>query len=280
MTNHADVSIPNVVSIAGVDPSGGAGVLADLKSFSANQAYGCGVIVALTAQNTRAVTGVSLVEPAFVAEQLDTLFADVRIDAIKIGMLGSAELVRVVAAKLREHAAGIPVVLDPVMVAKSGDALLQADATEALRTELLPLATLITPNLPEAGVLLGDAGPQSLHEMRAALPRLHAMLGRAPAWVLLKGGHLDGDVSVDLLYDGSATRELAARRIHTRNTHGTGCSLSAAIAARLARSGSVSDAVLEAKDWLHGAIAAADRLRVGSGHGPVHHFHRMWRDVI
>ena len=276
MTRISRSSIPNVVSIAGVDPSGGAGVFADLKAFSAHGAYGCGVVVALTAQNTRAVTGVSLVDPDFVAEQIDTLFADVTISAIKIGMLGSAELVRTVARKLTEHASGIPIVLDPVMVAKSGDNLLAEDATEALRSELLPLATLVTPNLPEAGVLLGEPAPANLDEMRGAAIRIRALMGPGEAWVLLKGGHLEGNMSTDLLFDGSTMLELPAVRIATRNTHGTGCTLSSSIAALIPQSDDVPDAVRRAKHWLSGAIAAADSLEVGSGHGPVHHFHAIW----
>lgn len=276
MTRNSKTSIPNVVSIAGVDPSGGAGVFADLKAFSAHGAYGCGVVVALTAQNTRAVTGVSLVDPEFVAEQIDTLFADVKISAIKIGMLGSAELVRTVARKLAEHAGGIPVVLDPVMVAKSGDSLLAADATEALRHDLLPLATLVTPNLPETGVLLDEPPPANLAEMREAAIRLRALMGSDDAWVLLKGGHLEGNMSTDLLYDGTTMLELPAVRIATANTHGTGCTLSSSIAALIPQSEDMPAAVRRAKHWLSGAIAAADTLEVGSGHGPVHHFHAIW----
>ncbi|MEZ5661885.1 MAG: bifunctional hydroxymethylpyrimidine kinase/phosphomethylpyrimidine kinase [Burkholderiaceae bacterium] len=268
--------IPNVLSIAGVDPSGGAGLFADLKAFSALGAYGCGVVTALTAQNTRAVEGVSLVDPAFVVQQMRTLFADVRIDAIKIGMLGAVPLIEAVADGLQRLAPAVPIVLDPVMVAKSGDPLLAVDAVEALRTRLLPLATLITPNLPEAGVLLDRPAPASLAEMRAALPELRAMM--APdggRWVMLKGGHLDARAD-DLLGDGDALIELSGERIETRNTHGTGCTLSAAIAALLPQRADLPTAVREAKQWLAGAIAHADELTVGSGHGPVHHFHRVW----
>ncbi|MEZ5659126.1 MAG: bifunctional hydroxymethylpyrimidine kinase/phosphomethylpyrimidine kinase [Burkholderiaceae bacterium] len=268
--------IPNVLSIAGVDPSGGAGIFADLKTFSALGAYGCGVVTALTAQNTRAVEGVMLVDPAFVQQQMRTLFADVRIDAIKIGMLGAVPLIEGVAEALRRFAPGVPVVLDPVMVAKSGDPLLAEDAVDALRSTLLPLATLITPNLPEAGVLLGGAAPASLDEMRIALPRLRAMMAPgAGHWVMLKGGHLD-DRADDLLGDGDTVIELPGRRVPTRNTHGTGCSLSAAIAALLPRAENLPDAVRQAKQWLSGAIEHADDLSVGEGHGPVHHFHELW----
>ena len=180
--------IPNLVSIAGVDPSGGAGVLADLKTFSALGAYGCGVIAALTAQNTRAVTGIHEVPPEFLRLQLDTLFEDVRIDAVKIGMLASGDLIRVVADALRRYRPAF-VVLDPVMVAKSGDRLLRADAVEALRTELLPLATVLTPNLPEAGDLLGRTLSDRPEDMREAAAALHAL---GPKYVLVKGGHGSG----------------------------------------------------------------------------------------
>ena len=254
-------------------------MFADLKSFSALGAYGCGVVTALTAQNTRVVDAVSLVDPAFVAQQLDTLFADVRIDALKIGMLGSAGLIDAVADRLQQHAR-CPVVLDPVMVAKSGDALLQPQAVAALRERLLPLATLITPNLPEAAVLLGGEVPRDLPQMRRAAAALHRLLSASgPRWVLLKGGHLEGAAAIDLLHDGDRMIELTASRVATRNTHGTGCSLSAAITALLPRHAEVPVAVRLAKDWLTSAIGQADLLQVGGGHGPVHHFHQWWSDA-
>jgi len=273
-------SIANALSIAGIDPSGGAGVFADLKTFSALGAYGCGVVAALTAQNTRAVTGIHGVPPDFVRLQLDTLFADVRIDTAKIGMLGTAPIARAVAEGLAGPlAAGLPahVVVDPVMVAKSGDELLSKEATAMLIEAILPLATVITPNLPEAGVLLRERPPESLREMARAVERLRRLLpdsGRR--WVLLKGGHLPGD-PVDLLHDGDRLIELPAPRIETRNTHGTGCTLSAAIAALLPRLGDVPEAVRQSKRWLTEAIRRADELSVGGGHGPVHHFHQTWR---
>jgi hydroxymethylpyrimidine/phosphomethylpyrimidine kinase len=272
--------IPNALSVAGIDPSGGAGLLADLKAFSALGAYGCGVVAALTAQNTRVVTGIHGVPPEFVRQQLDTLFADVRIDSCKIGMLGTAPIARAVAEGLAGPVGkGQPahVVVDPVMVAKSGDALLSKEATSMLVDAILPLASVITPNLPEAGVLLRERAPETLREMQRAAERLRRLLPDAGhRWVLLKGGHLSGD-PIDLLHDGDAMIELAAPRIATRNTHGTGCTLSAAIAALLPRSGSVREAVTEAKRWLTEAIRQSDRLDVGQGHGPVHHFHGLWR---
>jgi hydroxymethylpyrimidine/phosphomethylpyrimidine kinase len=268
--------IHNILTIAGVDPSGGAGIAADLKTFSALGAYGMCVVTALTAQNTRAVTGVRLVEPAFVAEQIDAVFTDVRVDAVKIGMLGAAEIAEVVAAALRRHEAR-HVVIDPVMVAKSGDRLLAEAAVEAVRTLLLPLAEVVTPNLPEAAVLLGIDEPRDLAAMRAAAEAL-ATLG--PASVLVKGGHLEGPESppesIDVFRDGDTVTELHAPRIATKNTHGTGCTLSAAIAALLPRMGRL-EAVRAAKDYLTGALAAADDLTVGTGHGPVHHFHALWK---
>jgi hydroxymethylpyrimidine/phosphomethylpyrimidine kinase len=273
-------AIPNVLSIAGVDPSGGAGLFADLKAFSALGAYGCGVVAALTAQNTRAVTGVFLPPNDFIRLQLDTLFADVAIAAAKIGMLGDAGVVRAVADGL----AGRPLpflVLDPVMVAKSGDRLLADDAISMLREALLPLATMITPNLPEAAVLLERSVPESPKEMRRATERLREILPHGDSrWVLLKGGHLPGGQLVDLLFDGDRMVELEGRRIDTRNTHGTGCSYSAAIAALLPQRPDVPTAVREAHRWLAAAIAASRRLAVAStpqGHGPIHHFHALWR---
>jgi hydroxymethylpyrimidine/phosphomethylpyrimidine kinase len=272
--------IPNVLSIAGVDPSGGAGLLADLKAFSALGAYGCGVVAALTAQNTRSVTGVHLPPTEFLRLQLDTLLADVRLDAVKIGMLGNAPVVATVAEALGRVAAP-NVVLDPVMVAKSGDHLLAREAIAMLREALFPLALMITPNLPEAGVLLEQRAPENVREMYRAAERLREMLPlSSERWVLLKGGHLPGDQLTDLLFDGDRMIELHGERIDTPNTHGTGCSLSSAIAALLPqRAGPfrpVESAVRDARQWLAAAIVASGRLDVGQGHGPVHHFHALW----
>lgn len=273
-------AIPNVVSIAGVDPSGGAGIFADLKTFSALGAYGCGVVAALTAQNTRAVTGVHLPPNDFIRLQIDTLFADVPIAAAKIGMLGNAGVVRTVADGLSGRKLPF-LVVDPVMVAKSGDQLLADEAIALLREALFPLATLITPNLPEAAVLLKQTAPESRKEMRRAAEKLREMLphtGRR--WVLLKGGHLPGGDLVDLLHDGDVMIELESRRVDTRNTHGTGCTYSAAIAALMPQRPDVPGAVRDAHAWLARAIAASGRLKVAStpqGHGPVHHFHALWK---
>jgi hydroxymethylpyrimidine/phosphomethylpyrimidine kinase len=264
--------IPNVLSIAGSDPSGGAGIQADLKAFSALGAYGMAVITALTAQNTQGVRSFQTVDPAFVAEQIDAIFADVRVDAVKIGMVATAEIALAIADRLQHHAAR-NVVLDPVMVAKSGHHLLEADAVAALREALVPKAQVITPNLPEAAVLLGSQQPTSLDGMQRAVRALHRL---GPKWVLLKGGHLSGEESTDLLFDGATVTELPVRRIMTQNTHGTGCTLSSAIAALLPRFAMV-EAVRRAKAYLTEAIAASDELLVGNGHGPVHHFHAIWQ---
>ena len=265
--------IPNVLTIAGSDPSGGAGIQADLKTFSALGAYGMTVLTGLTAQNTHGVRSVHPVPAKFVAEQLDALVGDVRIDAVKIGMLTSAEVVDVVAAALAAHRPPY-VVLDPVMVAKSGDRLLPADAVVHLRDVLCKHVDLITPNLPEAADLLGVPEATSEEQMREQAAKLAAL---GPA-VLLKGGHLVGTESPDLLTaspDEAPTR-LTAPRIATTSDHGTGCTLSSAIAALRPQRDSWLAAVTDAKAYLTGALAAAARLDVGHGHGPVHHFHLWW----
>jgi hydroxymethylpyrimidine/phosphomethylpyrimidine kinase len=272
----SETRIPNILTIAGVDPSGGAGVLADVKAISAHGAYACAVIAALTAQNTRSVTGIQPVAAAFVRTQIDTLCADLRVDALKVGMLGTVAVTRAVAEGLARWQLPF-VVVDPVMVAKSGDALLAKDAVASLIEALLPQAGLITPNLPEAGVLLESRGPESPQEMQRAAEKLRRLLpDSGQRWVLLKGGHLPGAEALDLLHDGDRMIELRAARVDSKNTHGTGCTLSSAIAALVPQRPSVPQAVREAKHWLTGAIAAAGALSVGTGHGPVHHFYRLW----
>lgn len=279
MSTSKRSSPPNALSVAGIDPSGGAGIFADLKAFSALGAYGTGVVAALTAQNTQGVAGVHGVPPPFVRLQLDTLFADVRIDAAKVGMLGTAEIAIAVAEGLAPpvSAGRLPhLVVDPVMVAKSGDALLGREAIATLIEAVLPLATVLTPNLPEAGVLLGARPADTTKEMQRAAERLRRLLrDDGQRFVLLKGGHLVGDPT-DLLFDGDRMIELTAPRVATRNTHGTGCTLSAAIAALLAHGIEPVAAVRQAKQYLTEALRQADRLDVGSGHGPVHHFHAWW----
>jgi hydroxymethylpyrimidine/phosphomethylpyrimidine kinase len=264
--------IHNILTIAGSDPSGGAGIQADLKTFSALGTYGCAVLSALTAQNTRRVTGVHLVPAAFVAEQIDTLFADVRIDAVKIGMVATAELAAVIADRLQAHGA-TNVVVDPVMVAKGGDRLLAEEAVSAVRERLCPLADVLTPNLPEAAVLAGSDEPRTLAGM---FDIVRPLLALGPKVVVLKGGHLGTDDAPDLFADSVRLVKLPARRIPTKNTHGTGCSYSSAIAALLPVHKDPLAAVKVAKAWLTGAIAHADELGVGQGHGPVHHFHQLW----
>jgi hydroxymethylpyrimidine/phosphomethylpyrimidine kinase len=259
--------IPNVLSIAGVDPSGGAGVLADVKAISANGAYAMGVVTALTAQNTQGVTGVELVVPEFVARQIDAVFDDICVDAVKIGMVATAEIARAVAAALRRHGAR-HVVLDPVMIAKSGDRLLAADAVAAIRDELIPLAEVITPNLPEAAALLGRPEAADVAAMRTMATELLAL---GSAAVLLKGGHLAGNDATDVLADAGGLAEFTAPRVATKNTHGTGCTLSSAIAALLPVMPR-AEAIHAAKAYLTEALRHADDLAVGSGHGPVRHF--------
>lgn len=263
--------VPIALTIAGSDSGGGAGIQADLKTFCALGVYGASVITALTAQNTRGVSMVEPASPAMIAAQMDAVFSDLAVRAVKLGMLGDAQAIAVVAEGLTGQA--VPVVLDPVMVAKSGDRLLPADALEALRTLLLPRATLLTPNLPEAADLLGTTPARDEAGM---LEQGHALRGLGPQAVLMKGGHSEGPECVDLLIEGTGVTRLTAPRQHTSNTHGTGCTLSAAIAAGLAQGMALPDAVARAHTWLQGAISAADGLGVGQGIGPVHHFHEVW----
>lgn len=264
--------VPVALTIAGSDSGGGAGIQADLKTFSALGVYGCSVIAALTAQNTRGVTGVLDIDPAFVTAQLDAVFADLPVDAVKIGMLGNPETIAAVADGLRRHKPA-RVVLDPVMVAKSGDPLLRPEAVESLTSFLLPLATVITPNLPEAAALLGGDAVTRRDDMERVARDLLAL---GPAAVLLKGGHLDEPGSPDFLVSADDARWFEGERADTLNTHGTGCTLSSAIAAGLAKGLSLADAVSEAKRYISAAIAEADTLGVGGGRGPVHHFHALW----
>lgn len=266
------MAVPIALTIAGSDSGGGAGIQADLKAFSALGVYGASVITAITAQNTKGVTGVADVSPDMVRAQLDAVFDDLRIDAVKIGMLSRVDTIMEVAAALRRYKPQ-HVVLDPVMIAKSGDALLQPEAISALAQELLPLATLVTPNLPEAIALGGWDGPVSIETMPAIARSVLAFGARA---VLLKGGHLTSEASPDLLLTEDEEYMFAGVRIETKNTHGTGCTLSSAIAALLARGLDLGQAIGEAKAYLSGAIRRADELEVGHGHGPVHHFHAIW----
>jgi hydroxymethylpyrimidine/phosphomethylpyrimidine kinase len=263
---------PIALTIAGSDSSGGAGIQADLKTFSALGVYGASVITAVTAQNTLGVAGIHEIPPEFVAAQLDAVLSDLAIDAVKIGMLARADIIEAVARGLDRHRAR-NIVLDPVMIASSGDRLLCADAGDALRRELIPRALVITPNLPEAAALLDTPVAKDEAEMQAQGERLRAAGANA---VLIKGGHAQGAESVDLLVEQAHVTRFASRRVATHNTHGTGCTLSSAIAAGLAKGLALPDAVRAAKTYVTAAITAADDLSVGKGRGPVHHFHACW----
>ncbi len=267
----------SVLTIAGSDSSAGAGIQADLKTFAALGVYGTSAITAITAQNTRGVTAVQEMPPGIVAAQIDAVVADIRPEAVKTGMLASVPIIEIVAAKLKEH--GLPnLVVDPVMVAKSGDRLLLEDAVSALRDLLLPLAVVVTPNLPEAEALAGLSIGSDDDVRRAA----EVIVGLGARAVVVKGGHRpygppsgrEAAEALDLLYDGAAFREYSAPRIETSSTHGTGCTFASAIAAYLARGDPLAEAVGRAKEYLTEALRRA--YPIGGGHGPVHHFHRFW----
>jgi hydroxymethylpyrimidine/phosphomethylpyrimidine kinase len=260
------------VTIAGSDSGGGAGIQADLKTFSALGVYGASVITALTAQNTRGVTGIHDVPPEFITAQIDAVFSDLKVSAVKIGMLSRPDAIRAVAAGLDRWQQTL-VVLDPVMVATSGDKLLAPEAIDVLKRELFPRALVVTPNLPEAAALLGEPVAVTEAEMREQAERLLALGART---VLMKGGHGSGAESVDLLVSPNAVARLSAERVPTQNTHGTGCTLSSAIAAGLAKGQRLAEAVSDAKLYVTEAIRASDELAIGAGHGPVHHFHAWW----
>jgi hydroxymethylpyrimidine/phosphomethylpyrimidine kinase len=259
------MTTPVALTIAGSDSSGGAGIQADLKTFAALGVYGASVITALTAQNTRGVTGIHVVPADFVTAQIDAVFSDLDVKAVKIGMVAQLAAVDAIVTGLTRWSPN-HIVLDPVMVATSGDRLLATEAVEALRTKLIPRASLITPNLPEAAALLDEPVAASEAAIESQGKRLLAL--GCPA-VLIKGGHGQGTESIDYLVSGNGIVALAAPRIATRNTHGTGCSLSSAIAAGLAKGEDMETAVRHAKVWVSAAIAAADQLGVGHGHGPI-----------
>ncbi|WP_136254839.1 bifunctional hydroxymethylpyrimidine kinase/phosphomethylpyrimidine kinase [Onishia niordana] len=270
--------IPHTLTIAGSDPSGGAGLQGDIKTLSALGTYATNVITAVIAQNTRGVASVHPVPAEVIRVQLDNLLDDVHIDAVKIGMVASRDVAETIRdALMRRRPRWI--VLDPVMVAKSGDILVDAEGIRAVREVLVPLADVITPNLPEAAVLLGDEVPNDSDAMEAMLPGLQAL--KAP-YVLLKGGHLVGSACPDLLATPTDSTWLPAPRLATDNLHGTGCALSSAIAAQLSRlpegasHAAIVEAIGEAKRWLHAALEASQRLQIGKGRGPVHHFHAWW----
>jgi hydroxymethylpyrimidine/phosphomethylpyrimidine kinase len=260
------------LAIAGSDSSGGAGIQADLKTFAALGVYGSSVVTALTAQNTQGVRAIHDVPADFIAAQLDAVFADFAVAAVKIGMLSRAAAIEAVAKGLARHRAK-NIVLDPVMVASSGDSLLAREAIDNLRRELIPRALIVTPNLPEAAALTGASLARNEREMEA---QAREILSLGAARVLIKGGHGAGEDSVDLLIGQGEVVRLAAKRIKTQNTHGTGCTLSSAIAAGLAKGRDVVTACQEAKTYVTAAIAHANELNIGHDHGPLHHFYKQW----
>jgi hydroxymethylpyrimidine/phosphomethylpyrimidine kinase len=260
------------LTIAGSDSGGGAGIQADLKTFSALGVYGASVLTALTAQNTLGVTAIHDVPEDFVAAQMDAVFSDLAVNAVKIGMLSRPEVIHTVAQGLDRWKQGV-VVLDPVMIAASGDQLLRPEAVATIIAELLPRALLVTPNLPEAARLLDGPVAGDRHDMQLQAEEIMALGAQA---VLLKGGHGAGDESADLLLTDAGPHWFTAPRHATQNTHGTGCTLSSAIAAGLAKGLSLEDAVAAAKIYVTDAIKAADTLKIGEGYGPVHHFHQWW----
>lgn len=268
-SSQRTTATPIVLTIAGSDSGGGAGIQADIKAISATGSYACSVITAITAQNTQGVNGILPIPLEMVEQQLDAVFSDLNIQAVKIGMLADSDIIRLVAAKIRHYQPKF-LVIDPVMVATSGDVLLQQHAITTLKTELLPLADIITPNLPEAAALTGLDIPQSLADMQTMISALREI---NPHAVLLKGGHLEqSSNSTDLLILATDVIELTTPRINTHNTHGTGCTLSAAIASYLAQGNDLTTATSLAKRYITAAITAADELNIGYGHGPVNHF--------
>ena len=271
-----DKMIPIALTIAGSDSGGGAGIQADLKTFSALGVYGASVITALTAQNTQGVTGIHDTPPDFITAQIDAVFSDLHVKAVKIGMVSRPDAITAIVDGLKRFKPA-HVVLDPVMVATSGESSRSPDAIDLLRTRLIPCAEVITPNLPEAAALLDLPIATTEAEIEGQGRKLLAF--GCPA-VLIKGGHGEGPESVDYLVTATSKVRLAAPRVNTRNTHGTGCTLSSAIAAGLARGEALETAARKAKAYVSAAIAAADRLDVGKGHGPVHHFYAFERGTV
>ena len=262
--------IPTAMTIAGSDSGGGAGIQADLKTFAALGVYGTSAITAITAQNTLGVTAIHEVPVEIIAAQIDAILTDIGADAVKTGMLSSSAIIETVARELERH--GVTrLVVDPVMVAKDGKRLLQEDAVDALRTRLLPLAAVVTPNVPEAEVLAGIT-IRTPEDAREAARKIVALGAKS---VVVKGGHLSGTHATDLFYDGKEFREYTAQRLDTKNTHGTGCTFASAIAAGLAKGLPLPEAIAQAKTYVTDAIRAS--LAIGSGHGPLNHFYRLWR---
>lgn len=279
---YSQSEIPVVLTVAGSDSGGGAGIQADIKAISATGSYACSVITALTAQNTQGVSGVMAVPGDFIKQQFAAIFSDIKVSAVKIGMLGDVATIRTVADAIRTYKPEY-VVLDPVMVATSGDLLLAEDAIDTLIDELLPLADVITPNLPEALALLQarQSAPVTATDDASIEQYCQQLLAYNCKSVLIKGGHQDSSSSTDfwlsqsLLQDNQPCEQYTATRINTQNTHGTGCTLSASIASFLARDLDMPEAIGAAKQYIHNAISRADDLSVGEGHGPVHHFYQL-----
>lgn len=268
------MAIPITLTIAGSDSSGGAGIQADIKTFSALQTYGCTAITAITAQNTLGVQDIQLLPPETVIAQCHSILSDLNVSAIKLGMLGNQAIIEALADYFESLPALPPIIIDPVMVSSSGATLLEEGAITVLKQRLFPKACLITPNLPEASALLDTSLPESTEEMKLMLEDLMAFGSKA---ILLKGGHLTSQQSTDLFFDGQEISSMTAPYIHTENTHGTGCSLSAAITAFYARKYSMKEAVIEAKSYVHMGIMHADALKIGKGKGPIHHFANWWK---
>jgi hydroxymethylpyrimidine/phosphomethylpyrimidine kinase len=263
--------VANILSIAGTDPTAGAGIQADLKTFSALGCYGLTVVTSIVAQNTLGVKRFEPVSSEMISDQLDAVFEDVRIDAVKIGMVANAKIAAVIVDRLKFYKAQ-HIVLDPVMIATSHHSLIEEDAVDAIKYMLIPMSTIMTPNLPEAGMLLNTNTPKNIAQMHDAIGPLLQM---GSGWVLLKGGHLSGDECVDLLGGPSGISVLRAPRVRTKNDHGTGCTLSAALASFLPFL-SVEESAQRAKTYLTTALIESSRLQIGRGHGPVHHFHLHW----
>ncbi len=264
-------NVKNVLSIAGSDPSGGAGIQADLKTFAANGVYGMAAITALTVQNTVGVQGIHLVPAKFVSSQIEAIFSDIAVSSAKVGMVGNAEIAEGVGTTLAKYRNLISVV-DPVMVAKGGSPLLDKKAIQAVKDNLIPLATIVTPNLPEAAILLGSSIAKSEEDM---VYQGKALLNLGPKSILMKGGHSEGITSNDLLVTENNYVWFKEKRINTKNTHGTGCTLSSSIASFLAKDFSVEESVSKAKKFVTNAIRNSEKLSVGKGHGPTNHFYAL-----
>ena len=263
--------VKNVLSIAGSDPSGGAGIQADLKTFAANGVYGMAAVTALTVHNTMGVEGIHLIPKKFVASQINAIFRDICVSSVKVGMVANAEIAKEVGATLAKYKK-VFLVVDPVMVAKGGSPLLDKKAIQAVKDNLIPLATIVTPNLPEAAILLGSSIAKSEEDM---VYQGKALLNLGPKSILMKGGHSEGITSNDLLVTENNYVWFKEKRINTKNTHGTGCTLSSSIASFLAKDFSVEESVSKAKKFVTNAIRNSEKLSVGKGHGPTNHFYAL-----